>query len=266
MDAPADLAVALAAADRASRLIREHYERWQPVSDAPADITTATDRAAQEMILQHLRQAFPGDGLCAEEATATLAAAAGAGNGRVWVVDPIDGTRGFARKNGEFSVMVALCDAAGLAVGVVQEPALDRVTFAWRGGGCWGRSGDGEPQPCRVSPAGSLAEATLVQSHARGAESAVARRLAPARVVETYSAGVKLARVARGEADLYVNSYAAFHDWDICAGELLVREAGGRVTDLRGDPIGYGAAGWKQTQGLLASNGALHAAALAALA
>jgi 3'(2'), 5'-bisphosphate nucleotidase len=81
-------------------------------------------------------------------------------------------------------------------------------------------------------------------------------------VVETYSAGVKLARVARGEADLYVNTYAAFHDWDICAGDILVTEAGGRVTGLAGEELLYGLPGAWQRHGLLASNTPLHEAAL----
>src|SRR5207245_8201337 len=87
--------------------------------------------------------------------------------------------------------------------------------------------------------------------------------LRPARVVETYSAGIKLARVARGEADVYVNTYDAFHDWDICAGHILVAEAGGRVTGLAGQELHYGLPGAWQRDGLLASNGLLHELALA---
>jgi 3'-phosphoadenosine 5'-phosphosulfate (PAPS) 3'-phosphatase len=86
--------------------------------------------------------------------------------------------------------------------------------------------------------------------------------LGPARVTETYSAGIKLALVARGEADLYANSYDAFHDWDICAGHLLVDEADGRVTGLGGQPIRYATPGAWQRDGLLASNGVLHVEAL----
>jgi 3'-phosphoadenosine 5'-phosphosulfate (PAPS) 3'-phosphatase len=86
--------------------------------------------------------------------------------------------------------------------------------------------------------------------------------LRTARVVETYSAGVKLARVARGEADLYVNTYPSFHDWDICAGHILVEEAGGKVTGLAGEEIQYGLPGAGQSRGLLATNGVLHEAAL----
>ena len=85
------------------------------------------------------------------------------------------------------------------------------------------------------------------------------------RVIETYSAGIKLAQVARGEADIYLNTYDAAHDWDICAGHLLVTEAGGKVTTLKGEELHYGRAGAGQRGGLLASNGRLHDAALAVL-
>ena len=84
-------------------------------------------------------------------------------------------------------------------------------------------------------------------------------KLQPATVIETYSAGIKLARVARGEADIYVNSYAGFHDWDACAGDILVREAGGKVTLFDGQPITYGRSEPKPRSGFVACNAALHA-------
>jgi 3'(2'), 5'-bisphosphate nucleotidase len=78
-------------------------------------------------------------------------------------------------------------------------------------------------------------------------------------VVETYSGGVKLAMVARGEVDVYANTYETFFDWDVCAGHVLVTEAGGTVTDLAGEPIVYQAADFSQRKGLLATNGVAHA-------
>jgi 3'(2'), 5'-bisphosphate nucleotidase len=101
---------------------------------------------------------------------------------------------------------------------------------------------------------------TLVQSRTKpgGPPKVGVRTLAPGRVIETYSAGVKLAIVARGEADVYVNDYDGFHDWDVCAGHVLVEEAGGRVSLFDGRPVVYGAAGAKQRNGLLASNGRVH--------
>ena len=96
-----ELEAALAAADLAGAVILEHYAQFAVVADAPASISTAADRASQETILRHLQSHFPGDASCAEEDTPALAAAARTGD-RLWVIDPIDGTRGFARKNGEF--------------------------------------------------------------------------------------------------------------------------------------------------------------------
>jgi 3'(2'), 5'-bisphosphate nucleotidase len=258
-----ELDVALRAAEAAGRAVMEQYERFEVIPDAPATISTDADRQAQEIILTTLHAAYPDDALCAEETTPALADAARTGQ-RLWIVDPIDGTRGFARKNGEFSLMVAFVEGGRVAVGVVREPAHQRLTYAVRGGGCWRRDGDGRPERCRVTTIGQLAQATLVQSRPRdpGKPTRAVRALAPARVIETYSAGIKLARVARGEADVYVNTYEAFHDWDIAAGDILVEEAGGKVTGLRGETLQYGLPGAWQRSGLLASNGPLHDAAL----
>jgi 3'(2'), 5'-bisphosphate nucleotidase len=259
-----ELTCALEAAEAAGAAIRQAYESFQAIPDARADISTDADRQSQEIILQRIRRDFPDDALCAEEATPTLAAAAHSG-ARLWIVDPIDGTRGFAQKNGEFSVMVGFVEDGRVVVGVVLEPALDRLTWAKRGEGCWRLDGGGAPQRCRVTATADLAQATLTQSRSRH-PTPHALLLKPARIIETHSAGVKLAKVARGEADLYVNHYPNFHDWDICAGHILVEEAGGIVTTLRGQEVHYGRPGADQRGGLLAACAALHPLALARLA
>jgi 3'(2'), 5'-bisphosphate nucleotidase len=257
-----ELQAALDAAREASAALLDAYARFTAIPDAPASISTDADRLSQEIILQHLHRLFPTDALCAEEATPTLATMPHTGP-RLWVIDPIDGTRGFARKVGEFSVMVAFVEDGEVVVGVVQEPALGRLTWAVRGRGCWRHDAGADPQRCRVSPTDDLARATLAQSHSDPAKpSRRVQLLKPARLVETYSAGIKLARVARGEADLYLNTYPLVHDWDLCAGDILVTEGGGRVTRLDGTPLRYGLPGAKQEGGTLASNGPLHEAAL----
>ncbi len=261
-----ELEAALAAADEAGKALRRLYTDFVAIPDAPASISTDADRQSQEIILTHLRRQFPTDAFCAEEETSTLAEAEHTG-ARLWVVDPIDGTRGFARKNGEFSVMVAFVDQGTVAVGVVLEPARERVTYAVRGGACWKRDpGDREAVRCQVSAVSELAAATLTQSRSRSGEpTGPVQALKPVRVRETYSAGIKLALVARGEVDLYVNTYAAFHDWDICAGDILVTEAGGRVTGLKGETLHYGLPGAWQRHGVLGTNGRLHEAAVGLL-
>jgi 3'(2'), 5'-bisphosphate nucleotidase len=262
-----ELQVALEAAARASRLILEHYASLVVIPDAPADISTETDRQSQRVILNHIHETFPEDALCAEESTPEFAGVPSAGL-RLWVVDPIDGTRGFARKNGEFSVMVAFVDRGQAAVGVVLEPAKQRLTWASLGDGCWRRDGkETGAKPCRVTATRSLSECTITQSHSKDKNrpSSQIRALGPARVIETYSAGIKLAQVARGDADIYLNTYDAPSQWDVCAGEVLVKEAGGRVTSLLGEVPRYGQHGFDRPRGLLASNGLLHEPALAAL-
>jgi 3'(2'), 5'-bisphosphate nucleotidase len=268
MQYEAELRVALEAAAAASEAILKCYADFQAIPHAPASISTDADRLAQEIILSTVQKAFPGDAHCAEETSAAGTQVAGTGP-RVWVVDPIDGTRGFAQKNNEFSVMVAFLHNGTVAVGVVQEPAKKRLTWAVKDEGCWRRDGTAaEPTRCHVSRAPELTEATLVQTRSRdpGVPTEEVRKLQPARVLETYSAGVKLAMVARGEADIYVNNYSGSHDWDFAAGHILVTEAGGAVTGMRGEEIRYGQEGAWQRFGLLATNGKLHAAALKQLA
>src|SRR5205823_3766554 len=93
-----ELQAALDAARRAGALILEHYEHFERVPDARADISTIADRESQEIILKYLHETFPADALCAEETTPSLEGVVPTGP-RQWVVDPIDGTRGFAKKN-----------------------------------------------------------------------------------------------------------------------------------------------------------------------
>src|SRR5262249_49303249 len=142
-----------------------------------------------------------------------------------------------------------------------------KCTFATKGGGCWRTVGPrGEKRPCHVGTGTEFSRATLTQSRSRTARaSPVAALLKPAKTIEAYSAGLKLSYVACGEADIYGNVFCEFHDWDICAGHILVEEAGGRVTTFRGDPIGYGGPEFKQRGGMLATNGLLHEPAVETL-
>ncbi len=256
-----ELAAARAAAEQASQEILAIYRDFQAIADAPANISTVADHRAQEIILGYLLELFPDDAFCAEEATPTLQQARREGP-RLWVIDPIDGTRGFARKNGEFSVMIALVEEESLAVGVVREPAGQRCTYAVRGEGCWRQDGTAPVSRCHVSAAVELLEATVVLSRSQKRES---QPPAP-RTIHTYSAGIKLALIARGEADVYHSTYHHFHWWDLCAGQILVEQSGGRVSDARGQPIRYSGDGRNKIDGVIASNGLLHEAALRAYA
>jgi len=258
-----ELQEALAAADAAGKFVLAEYETFTPIPDAPANISTAVDRGSQEMIFQHLRAAFPDDGVFGEEVDG---AAGPADATRVWVVDPIDGTRGFAMKSGDFSIMIGLTIAGEVVLGVVLEPTIARLTYATRGGGCWSSIAGAVPTRQSVSTQSELSAMTLVISRQKpGKPSRIASAMQPAKLIETYSAGIKLALVARGEADVYVNSYSNVYDWDVCAGQILVEEAGGKVTELDGKAIRYGQPSAIRN-GTVATNGRLHDTVLQRLA
>ena len=264
-----ELDVMLQVIGQAGAEVMRLYASFEKIEDAPADISTEADRLSQELILQRLSAEFPEDGLCGEESTPTLADRARQG-ARHWVVDPIDGTRGFARKNGEFSIMVGLVDGSTVVAGAVLEPAIDRLTYAAKGRGCFVRQpSEGVDQRCAVTTTSDLSKATLSMSRSQGAEGE--KRMLEAfgaeRAVATYSAGIKLAQVARGETDVYLGDYLTLHDWDVCAGHILVEEAGGAVSNIHGADIRYRGAGDSlDGKGIIATNGPLHAAALAVLA
>jgi len=257
-----ELEAALQAAKLAEMKIMAYYASMAPVPDAQANITTQADMESQDIILRHLYQLFPGDGFLGEESTDYYLQLPHKGK-RLWIVDPIDGTRGFAKKNGEFCIMLALVEDYQVQIGVVLDPTRRRLTFAVRDKGCWKKDGSNPAILCSVTKNNLPSRLVLARSHPRipGKLEGKALILAPEKMLETYSAGLKLASVARGEADAYTNDYPTYHDWDICAGHILVEEAKGTLTNLCGETILYGKAGY-QKKGFLASNGLLHKALL----
>jgi 3'(2'), 5'-bisphosphate nucleotidase len=257
-----ELAIARQAAEMASAEIMRLYADFVAISDAPAEISTEADRRAQEIILRHLAAHFLEDAYCAEEESLLLGKLRRRGP-RLWIIDPIDGSRGFARKNGEFSVMIALVQDGEPTLGIVREPARERLTFALRGQGCWSEDPGQSRMSCRVSDIDRLPQARYVRSWSEKP----AERQSPAAglfkdCLFHYSAGIKLALVARGEVEIYTSNYQGFHSWDVCAGQLLVEEAGGRITDVHGKSVAYGDDGAGLIAGSVASNGLLHQAAL----
>lgn len=258
-----EMSVCLAAIRAAGKEVLTRYQSFERIANAPGDISTDADRASQEIILRRLHDTFPSDRLCGEESTATLQQAQerSTQGERLWIVDPIDGTRGFARKNDEFSIMIGFVVAGEVILGAVLEPAIDRLTYAVRGEGCFVVVGEGQPQRCRATATPTLAQAVLSISRSQKAEGR--ERLLTAfgarDAVETYSAGIKLAQVARGETDIYLGDYLTLKDWDVCAGHILVEEAGGRISSVDGREIRYAGTGKSLGgRGILATNGRLH--------
>jgi myo-inositol-1(or 4)-monophosphatase len=227
-----ELEVALAAAREAAAILREHYARetqsWEKSEDNPV---TQADLASDRAIARQLRAAFPGDALLSEE---TLSDPARIENPRVWIVDPMDGTKEFIQRIPEFGVSIALCERGEPVVGVIANPVQDVTLWATRGGGCFRDGKRVEVSRCtELSAAVVIASRTEISRKQFEPSAGWFKEIRP-----VGSIAWKLACVASGEGDLNI-SVAPKNEWDVCAGDLLVREAGGAYLAFDGAPRRY---------------------------
>lgn len=258
-----ELAVATATIREAGALARRWFEAGEEgltrSLKGEVDLVTNADVAVQALILERLQAAFPTHDVLAEEEQE-------AGGGREgascrWIVDPIDGTTNFSHGLPHFAVLLALEVEGTLQLGLTYDPMRDELFCARRHGGAWlnGRR-------LRTSRCARLGEALMVTGFPYDRRTrernnthhfaALLRQTQGGRRLG--SAGLDLAYVAAGRLDLYWEQHLKY--WDIAAGLLLVEEAGGRVTRFDGSGVDA------RADQVVATGGAIHAAALAALA
>lgn len=209
---------------------------------------TIADRDANQKIHELLQGAFPEYGWLSEE---TVDSPTRLSRRRVWVVDPMDGTKEFIQKIPEFAVSIALVEDGAPILGVAYNPPLDQLYWAVRGQGAW----CGE-QLLRVTPQAQLAAATILSSRSetkRGEWDAFKDAF---KTRPTGSIAYKLSLIGSGEADATF-TLVPKNEWDICAGVLIVEEAGGKVTNLDDTPVVFNQPK-TLLPGLIASNCLLH--------
>ena len=225
---------------------------------------TIADRQASDLIVAGLAASFPDDILISEEHPDDPRRVSAP---RVWYVDPIDGTKDFIRGEAGFSIMIGLAVAHRPTVGVVYQPVGDRLFWS-DGAAAWVQVGSAPPVRLAVSPIATADGIRLVASKSHRSEmiDSVKRALGIDNEVNVGSVGLKLALIALGERDLYVNPWPKCKAWDTCAPEAILVAAGGTLTDVHGGPLRYDEADLGRTRGLVASNGRVHAEVIAKLA
>jgi 3'(2'), 5'-bisphosphate nucleotidase len=199
---------------------------------------TAADRAANEIILTELHSAFPDDAILSEECPESFITT----GEWTWMVDPLDGTEEFLKKNGEFMVMIGLCHRGVPVVGVVIEPATFDECWAIRGQGAFRLApGDTQPSRLRVSELRDPAQMTVAvsRSHRSPRVKAFCEQLQMTKECVSGSVGRKIALLTTGRADVYLHPSPGTKLWDTCAPQLIHEEAGGVFTTALGDPIRY---------------------------
>ncbi|MBI2878681.1 MAG: inositol monophosphatase [Candidatus Rokubacteria bacterium] len=250
--------IAIEAARTAGKLLRQELGGVRRISYKGAsaiNLVTEMDRRAERAIVEILCEAYPDHGILAEEGGAQ-----GGPSEYRWIIDPLDGTTNYAHGLPVFCVAIALEAAGEIVLGVAYDPNLEELFVAERGGGA---SLNGEP--IRVSETAALNESLLatgfpytIRSTTRTNLSEFAAFSLRARAVRRIgSAVLDLCYVAAGRFDGYWE--LALGPWDLAAGSLVVREAGGVVTNVQGGP--FTLAG----PGVLATNGKLHPAMLEVL-
>jgi len=254
-------------ATRAGRLLMERYERVERIDFKSAkDVVTEVDHLSEELILEAIRSRFPGDAIMAEETGEHHAVAGEAptsGRGRVWIVDPVDGTINYANGIPFFCVSVALVVDGVPAVGVIHDPTRAETFGATADGPAWIRpTADAAISPVVASTKESMTD--FVVSMALGGSRVVTRARKIRRIVRVSrsmgSAALALAYVANGRFDAFIQQ-GGLSAWDVAAAGLIAERAGATLTDMAGGPW-FDLANGPKSIGILAAPRPHHAALL----
>ena len=248
-----DLAGALTFARRVARragaAAMAHYGTAEASSKQGGSPVTEADHAANAIIIQAIREAYPADAILSEESKDSpdrLKAS------RVWIVDPLDGTKEFLAQNGEFSIMIGLALNGEAVLGVVYMPDGDRLYSAARGLGAT-LEVDQEVHGLRTDKSHYWPPRMVgSRSHADEMTLRIRDALGVTDVAPSGSVGVKCALIAEGKRDLYVHPVPYLKEWDTCAPEVVLREAGGCVVDCLGERLSYNKQDPRQPHGILA--------------
>lgn len=224
-----------------------------------SDPVTQADKDANTVIVSALSKAFPGDGILAEESPLSSERLS---KQRLWCIDPIDGTREFVDRNGQFMVMIGLAIAGRAVLGVLYQPTEDALFWGLGSEAYVERQGVRSRLQVSLTHVPADARIVMSRSHVSKQVIRVADELGIHKRYNMGSVGLKVAQIAENKADIYLSFSNQTHEWDACAPEAVLTAAGGRMTDIYGAPLTYNNATTQTPNGILATNGGVHAALL----
>jgi 3'(2'), 5'-bisphosphate nucleotidase len=236
-DLPALAEALLPIALRAGAAIMQIYDAGFTVQRKDDDSPlTLADLESQRVIIEGLKRITPDLPVLAEESAAAPWAERQTWR-ELWVVDPLDGTREFIKRNGEFTVNIALVVEHEPVLGVVAAPAQGIVFWGIAGEGAFTRRPDGEASRIRVAPPHQPLRVIASRSHPSPQTAAYLARLGP-HVTTGVGSSLKFCLLAEGKADLYPR-FGATSEWDTAAGQAVLEAAGGHVTRMDGHRLRY---------------------------
>ncbi|WED44019.1 3'(2'),5'-bisphosphate nucleotidase CysQ family protein [Legionella cardiaca] len=218
-------------------------------------LVTDADKAASKFIVEKLTHAFPDDIIISEEEPLPQKNSAAK---RIWFIDPIDGTKDFVTGSREWSIMLGLAINGTSHLGIVYQPDANELYYAIKSkGACHIRSQ--KTTPIRTRSISDPTKAILIQSRNHWSSKAqqIAKQFGINKTFQYGSIGLKLGKIATGEADLYFNFSGHCHLWDLCGPQIILQEAGGKVLLSSGKPIIYSQGETIIKDSFLAANKAL---------
>jgi 3'(2'), 5'-bisphosphate nucleotidase len=258
-----ELDIALALAHEAGKALLRHYAAGFVVEekigvDNFGEPVTIADREASRIIVDGLSSAFPDDAVLSEEEPDDLARRLR--TGRVWIVDPMDGTAGFVKGDGDFGVQIGLSIDGTAVLGVVYLPYYDILHYAVKGGGAFARLPTGERLELRTSAKTRFEDMGIAVSrnHLSPKMNRIVEHFKFGHIVRRGSVGLKSGLIADRSCDIYIHPSPRTKLWDTCAPQVILEEAGGRLTDIFGSAIRYDVADLQNHNGILATNGTAH--------
>jgi 3'(2'), 5'-bisphosphate nucleotidase len=258
-----ELETALNLARRASKSILQYYETGVSAeskigADNFAEPVTAADREASRIIVEGLDERFPNDGVLSEEEDDVIVHRLG--RERVWIIDPIDGTAGFIKKDGDFAIQIGLAESGVPVLGVVLLPHHDRAYYAIKGNGAFLINGEAPAERLTVSTTTNFGDVSIAVSrnHRSKKMSRIMQEFGFKREVQRGSVGLKVGLIAETTCDLYIHLSPRTKLWDTCAPQVILTESGGRLTDLWGEQYRYDRSDVQNWGGIIASNGFVH--------
>ena len=217
---------------------------------------TEADRSANQHIVSRIQAAYPNDGILSEESKDDLIRLE---LERTWIVDPLDGTKEFIARNGEFSIMIGLAIQGRAVMGVVMQPDPGLLYIGAVNHGAFLHE-EGESVPLTVSDKTQVNRMIMVssRSHRQQIVDKVRKDLHITSERVSGSVGLKVGLISRQLADLYIHPSPGCKEWDICAPAALLEAAGGTITDCWGEPITFNKRDVRAHNGLMATNSRAH--------
>lgn len=220
------------------------------------DFVTQADLESDSFIRAELSKLFPNDYILSEESDDIPKDF----SGNVWMVDPLDGTKDFVNGGGGFSVMVGLCQDGIPVLGVVYAPAKNKLYYAEKNKGAYLKIED-ISKKISVSSISNLSQSRVVTRHIHGEQrdsDMMIKAIPKLREIPESSVGVKLGLISEGLADIQVHTNTRGSKWDTCAPQIILEEAGGKLTNHRGEELSYKQRSLVWLDSFVASNTYLH--------